>query len=227
MNDNPRILYKFPTRERKDKLFACLDNITTLARHDNYQILLTLDLNDDTMTPPEIRDRINSYPNVKAYWGTSNSKVHAINKDMEFAGEWDICIVMADDMIWQVPGFDVTIVELFKRHFPDTNGFLHLPDGTVNERLPTMCIIGRKLYDHFGYLYNPIYQSVYCDNEQFDVVRILGVYKYEPIKLFIHAHPIWGFGKMDALYERNEHPTNYAIDGQKYRERQARNFDLP
>ena len=227
MPTSPRILYKYASRSRPEKFFACLDNIISLARHPNYIIQATLDLDDDTMTTPEVRDRINTYPQVKAYYGTSLGKINAINKDMEFAGDWDIGICTADDMVWQVEGFDLEIIKIFEENFPDYDGFVHLPDGTVNEKLPTMCIIGRKLYDYFGWFYNPLYWSVACDNEQFDVVRILGKYVYKPLKLFTHAHPIWNLAPMDALYLRNEAPEAYAKDVQIYRERKDRNFDLP
>lgn len=225
--DNPKILYKYASRSRPDKFFSILDNVIFLARHPNYTILATLDLDDDTMTTPEIRDRINSYPQVKAYYGTSKGKIDAINRDMGFAEDWDIGIVLADDMPWHLEGFDLKIIEIFAEHFPDFDGFLHLPDGIVNEKLPTMCIIGRKLYDYFGYFYNPIYWSVACDNEQFDVVRILGKYVYKPLFMFKHMHFIWGLAPVDALYLRNENAEAYAKDLQIYRERKAINFGLP
>ncbi len=223
--NSPQILYKLPSRERPQK--PCIDNIISLARHDNYEILLTLDLDDKTCTSEEFKKQLSKYEKVFAVWGTSEGKIHAINRDMWLARTWDIGIVMADDMVWQVEGFDLEIIKIFEECFPDLDGLVHIPDGTVNERLNTLCIMGRKLYDYFGWFYNPIYWSVACDNEQFDVVRILGKYVYRALPLVRHMHPIWNLAPMDALYLRNESAEAYAKDVQIYRERKDRNFDLP
>ncbi len=222
-----RILYKFPSRSRPDKMFVCLDNIISLARHEDYIILLTLDLNDASVFNNEVINRLEGYgKKVVTIFGLSDNKVNAINKGMEYVNDWDICIVMADDMEFKVEGFDLKIIELFNKYFPDTDGFLHLPDGKVNERLPTMCIIGRKLYDYFGYLYNPIYHSVYCDNEQFDVVKILKKYIYVPVYLFTHNHYRWKLREMDDLDKINDNTEMYRIDGEIYRKRKAINFGI-
>lgn len=221
-----RVLYKFPSRSRPDKFFAAIDNIHDLSTHDDFEILATLDIDDRTMTTPEVKERLKQYPKVRAIYGTSSGKVSAINRDMDFSGEWQILICMADDMRWIKKGFDTEIISLFEKYFPDTDGFLHLNDGIVNDRLPTMAIMGRKLYDYFGYIYNPIYRSVFCDNEQFDVVRILGKYHYEPINLFVHEHPAYGMAPNDDLYRKNENPELYAADGNTYRQRKEINFGL-
>lgn len=221
-----KILFKYPSRSRPLKFFASLDNIQRLAKHDDYQILCSFDIDDPTMCNDEVKKKMESYPNAKAYWGFSGTKVAAINRDMDFADPWDICIVMADDMIWVYDGFDLKIIELFEKHFPDFDGLLHIPDGVVNERLCTMHIVGRKYYDRFGYLYHPSYGAVFCDNENMDVAKVLGKYVYESVSMFRHLHPIWSLAPMDDLYRKNEDPINYAKDGELYRQRKAINFGL-
>lgn len=156
-----KLLYKFPSRSRKEKFFAAVDNIINLAKHDDYLILASFDLDDKEMANAEVRERLAVYGDkIKAVYGSSKTKIEAINADMWMVQDWDICVVMAEDMQWLVEGFDLKIIELFKKYFPDTDGFLHLPDGTVNERLPTMCIIGKKLYD-FLVIYTIHHTKVY------------------------------------------------------------------
>ena len=222
-----KILYNFASRSRPEKLIRCIENIIQNSTHNNYVILLTLDVDDTTVANKGFYEKLVSYgANIKPVYGFSKNKIEAINRSVWIVSDWDICISTADDMVFTDKGFDSKIIELFNKYFPDTDGFLHLPDGKVNERLPTLCIIGKKLYDYFGYIYNPIYSNVYCDNEQFDVVRILNKYHYEPVHLFKHLHPIWGLSEMDDLYNRNENKENYAIDGEIYRKRKSINFGL-
>lgn len=217
------ILYKFPTRERRTKAFSAIDNIISLAKHDAYQILLTLDINDSEMRGEEVKERLMSYGNkVQAIWGTSNNKIHACNRDMEFAGAWDICCLHSDDMRWLVEGFDLEILKAYENF----SGLLHIPDSYVNERLCTYTIVDRGYYDKFNYLYNPEYQSVYCDSEIQDVSKKLNSYKYLDKKMLIHEHFIWGHGEKDALLERTEDKIVYKKDFETYQRRKNNNFGL-
>jgi hypothetical protein len=218
----PKICYKFPTRERAAKFFTCLDNINTLAKHDDFTILATLDIDDPSAITSEFKTRILNYPKVVPIWGISTGKVNAINRDMAFAGEWDILVLLSDDM-FLLPGFDLEIIKAFEDGF---SGLAHFPDGHVNERLCTFTVMDRKYYDLFGYIYNPIYKSVYCDNEQHDVAVLMKRYKYIPVNIVRHLHPIWGHGQMDDLYRRNEERTMYEQDGKIFQERKANNYGL-
>jgi hypothetical protein len=220
---NNRILYKFPSRERPYKFFSALDNIISLARHDNYEILATLDINDPSMRGDEIKQRIASYEGrVRAIWGTSEGKIHACNRDLEFVGDFDIICLHSDDMKWLVEGFDLEILMAYEKF----SGLLHIPDGYVNERLCTYTILDKAYFNKFNYLYNPEYRSVYCDSEIQDVAKILNAYKYLDKKLLQHQHFIHGFGIKDELLQRTEDPVNYQIDHDTYIRRKLINFGL-
>ena len=41
-----RILYKYPSRQRRKKLFDSLERFFNLVQHENYKVLLTLDEDD-------------------------------------------------------------------------------------------------------------------------------------------------------------------------------------
>lgn len=223
MTDNPKLLYKFPSRERPDKFFAAIDNIISLARHDNYSIQATLDLDDDSMITPEIRDRINSYPKLKAYWGTSNgSKITAINRDMSFAPHYDILCVHSDDMVFLSEGFDLRIIEAFK----NWTGLVHFPDQKAGNRLITYPMMHQEYYEFLGYIYHPSFLSVYADNHQQDVARRLNKYKFVNECILEHRHAIWGYGEVDALLKRTEDPINYNIDRLTYQNLIANNLGL-
>src|SRR6202012_507362 len=166
----PKILYKYPTRSRPEKFFNSLDNFFSLVMHTDYEILVTLDIDDPTATTEEFKKRLLEYPYIKVFWGTSSGKVNAINRDMCFAGHFDILVLLSDDMQLQ-PGFDMEILKAFEDGF---SGLAHFNDGVANERLCTFSVIDKKYFDLFSWIYNPIYKSVGCDNEQHEVAIMLG-----------------------------------------------------
>lgn len=220
------ILYKLPSRSRRAKMFGCLDNIISKAMHDDYKIQLTLDYDDKEVIGDDVKERIASYGDkVYAIWGKSENKIHAVNRDIEFSCDWDVLVLTSDDFWFDIAGFDLEIIKAAKEN-PDC--LLHFPDGHANDRLITMPIMDRSYFNRTGYVYYPGYQSVYADNEQMEVAKILGRHRFYNKRLFTHRHPANGakYGPADELLKKTEDPVNYKIDGALFKERQKRNFDL-
>jgi hypothetical protein len=218
------ILFIFPSRERPVKCFAAIDNIISMIGEGiDYKIQLTLDLDDATMSNQEVRDRINSYgENVKAYWGTSTGKVFAINRDMEFSGEWDILCLHSDDFLFIKLDFGKDILKAFEGF----SGLVHFPDGFQNERLITYPMMSREYFNLFGYIYHKDYYSVYGDDEQMAVAKKLGRYKYVPTSIFLHQHYLAGYGAPDELSKKEDSPEMYEKDKATFLRRKELNFDL-
>lgn len=82
-----KILYRFATRSRADRLFKCLDNMFAMMRHDDFLISITADTDDATMFNDGVRDRIDKYKNIIVWYGSSISKVNAINRDTDFTDD--------------------------------------------------------------------------------------------------------------------------------------------
>lgn len=208
-----KILYNFPSRERPDKVIACLENITTLARHDNYQILVAADLNDSTMLNDSMKDRIQSYPNTKVLYGVSTGKVNAINRDVGLAEpDWTILCNHSDDMYFIKEGFDLDIIEGFEGF----NGLLHFPDQVAKEALITYAIMHRDYYNLDWFIYHPDFISVYCDNHQHQIAKLRNKYKFVNKQILEHRHATWGFGVADDLLKRTEDPINYQKDKETF-----------
>ena len=223
-----KILYNFATRSRPKKAIACLENIISLSKSGGFQVIVTADTDDPTMFNDEVRDKINSFPGTNIYYGISKGKIDAINKNVGLAKhEWHILVNVSDDFLFLKDGFDLDIINDMQNHFPDTDGFLHYPDGSpAHDKLATMSIIGKKYYDRFGYVYHPDYKSVYCDNEATVVAQRLHKHIFINNQIFTHNHPAWGKAEVDELYKRNENPLLYEKDKQTFLRRQSNNFDL-
>ena len=224
-----RILYKFTTRSRPAKMFACIDNILSMSGSEDFIILLTLDVDDFTVANRSVWDRIKSYGyKVVPVYGFSRNKINAINRDVNLAGRFDILFNMSDDMVIVKPGFDLQIIKDMTNDFPDTDGVLHYHDGHhYGDKLMTLSIIGAKYYERDGYIYHPDFKSVYADNEARDVAMIRNKYKYygDGNILFNHVHPLHSKGvPMDDQYRHTE--SFYKEDQKTYFFRKANNFFL-
>lgn len=218
-----RILYKFASRSRPAKLFSCLDNIHNMAKNDDYEILLTLDTDDETCNSETFKKRLSYYNKVTPIWGTSTGKINAINRDIELTNGWGIIMCHSDDMTIVKEGWDLDIISHYEQGF---SGLLHYPDGRAENRLCTYSIMDKAYFDLFRCIYNPLYKSVAADNEQHEIAVLMGRYKFVPSVAIRHLHPAYGDAPTDPLYLRNEHPSLYAEDLNTLSNRRAINFGI-
>lgn len=185
-----KILIKYPTKGRPELFKQAIKNIhETISGEHEYQIHVTCDFGDASMVPFLSPSNITSYKNVYYNIGLSNSKIHAINRDMDIITEnydWDLLVVMSDDMRFISKDWDKRFVEEALR-YPDH--LYHWADGFVNEALPTLCVMDRAYYERFFYIYPNCYKSFSCDAEQMFVAQMIGRWKYFPEVLFNHLHP--------------------------------------
>lgn len=216
-----KLLYKLPSRSRPQKLFAAIDNILLMAKHPDFAILVTLDIDDDTVANTPVLKRLYAYPQIDAYCGTSLSKISAVNRDMAFAPNWDIVIATSDDMEFIKPGFDLDIIADMPEHL---DAVIHYPDGFPHGDILSLPVMGRKYYERLGYIYNPIYQSLFCDNEALIVAERMGKLIKSDRAIVRHNHPAWGQCAMDAQYRRTE--ALYAVDKKTFERRTRLNFPI-
>lgn len=214
-----KIAYVFASRERPEKFFRCLDNIQDMSESKEYFVYAKLDEDDPFLD--SYKARIGEYPELVVKLGISKGKIHAINRDLDSMPDADIICCHSDDMVFIEWGFDSVI-----RKHCGADDYVHFPDGHANERLCTYSIMGKDYFNRFGYIYNTDYHSVYCDNEQMEVAKLLGKYKYINHKILRHEHPAWGYGAADDLLKRTEDPKNYKSDHDIYIKRKAINFGL-
>jgi hypothetical protein len=107
-------------------------------------------------------------------------------------------------MIPSIRGYDQIIRDKMRTHYPDTDGVLHFNDGVRGKNLNTLCILGKKYYDRFGYIYHPSYKSLWCDNEFTDVSNSLNKSTYIETVIIRHEHPLWTKTGYDDLYKHND-----------------------
>lgn len=219
-----KLLIKFPSRARPTRFIEVFNlyNSMLSGKHE-VSFLCSFDADDETMNTPEMHNWVERQGKlVKAFWGNSKTKIEAINADLENAGDYDVLLLAADDTIPQVHGYDDIIMGHMQTYYPDCDGVLHYNDGRQGERLNTLCILGKKYFDRFGYIYYKDYISVYADNEFMDISRMLGKATYINDVIIWHA---WmdNLGD-DLLYQRNNCPTLSHKDNITYMNRKQHNF---
>jgi len=220
-----KLLIKFPTRNRKNKFFKVLRQYQNLCEDlDNTYFLITLDNDDESMNSSDVEDIFNTFKNIKVVYGTSDSKIHAVNRDIELVNDWDIVLLASDDMTPKVKGYDNIIRNKMKELYSDTDGILWFNDGHMGNTLNTLCILGKKYYDRFGYIYHPEYKSVWSDNEFMLVGNILGKQTYFEQVIIEHEHPDWGYGGRDEIHQNNSKNENQ--DKLLFTKRKDNNFYL-
>ena len=205
-----RILLKCPTRSRPQRVLKTLSTYVRLAaRPDLLGVAVTCDSDDPTMADaPDLRRVLSQCAWSRIFYGHNTSKIQACNANMsEVDWEWDIVVLVSDDMMPQIRGYDDIIRTHMTSRFPDRNGILWFDDGCQGDKLNTLCIYGRTFYDQRGVIYDPAYKSLFCDTELTDHCRgkLADRCLYVPYCIIRHEHPGAGYSHyMDALYDRNQ-----------------------
>jgi hypothetical protein len=220
-----KIIVKFPTRGRKNKFFNTFKKYYDLCDDiNNVKFLVSIDRDDIEMNNQDTFDILKNFTNVSVVVGESKSKVHAVNRDLENFTEWDILLLASDDMIPQIKGYDNIIIDKMVSNYPDTDGVLWFNDGFQGNRLNTLCILGKKYYERFNYIYYPEYKSTWCDNEFMSVAAILNKQTYFNEVIIKHEHPDWGYGNRDLIHNKNQ--IDLGHDNNLYVTRRSLNFNL-
>jgi len=210
MSSEFKILLKCPSRSRPKQLIATLQKYASMAaRPDLMGVVISCDVDDGTMTGTDVQQRlfqtIQPFAWKSMYYGANTSKIEACNADIEKVDyPWDIIVLVSDDMIPEVRGYDQ---EIRRSTTTDLDCIVWFNDGFQGYKLNTLSMYGRKMYERFGSMYCPEYKSLYCDTELTDLCK--GPLKdktvYSPNCIIRHQHPTLGYtNAMDALYARNQ-----------------------
>jgi hypothetical protein len=226
----PTILVKYASRSRPSRFKEGLESIYTLAC-DPAHVHVHCVLDEDDPFVEQYKETIPSdNRHLSVHFGISQSKVDAINRPFAVSWwkkgavmpYWDILVNFSDDMKFTVYGWDHLVREGVRCNGPDV--FLHYPDSTAKNMLPTMSIMDRTYYERDNYIYHPSYKSLWCDNEAMDVAKMRGRYHYMGIQIYDHFHPAYGHVPWDAQYERQQ--KFWDEDEKNYYDRKKQNFYL-
>lgn len=213
------ILIKYATRGRPEWFKKTMRNILSTATGE-FRILISADEDDVRMNDAPMRSFVADCRNTTIVYGSSSSKVAAINRDMDIVNlsaimpglppPWDILVNMSDDMSFTATGWDGHITTRTREVWGSSlDWFAHFNDGFTKDALPTMSIMGRDYYLRDKYIYHPAYKSFSCDAEAMYVAMMRQRYRYFPEVIFNHQHPSNMPRRGDATYARNAMASEY------------------
>lgn len=182
-----KFLVKIPTYKRPNRVTGVVKNLIEKAnKPDRLLFLLTIDENDFSLN--RVAEEFKSYENVVINKTKADSKVLAYNAGLDIIdlSKFAAIVVLSDD-VSVVAGYDDTIEAEVKKlnNFDFVLWFDEMPSSTTN----LFPIIGKDFYARYGYIYNPIYRSYYCDDELTQTAFKLGKLKKVHKGLFSHALP--------------------------------------
>lgn len=208
------VLIKYATRGRVAQFLRNMklikDNTVT-----PYKVIVSCDEDDRTMNNKKIIEYVGSLrcPHSTIHFSKRTTKIGAINRDMEHAGQWDILVNYSDDVRLVMRAWDRRMMACITRKWgTNTDFFAHFSDGYVFDRLPTVSIMGYDYWSRDQYIYYPEYKSFSCDAEAMYVAMMRKRYYYFKDLFFKHDHPANSrLNKYDILYKHNskysEHDT--------------------
>lgn len=219
------ILIKFPSRGRPEKLRSTFLKYVQMAE-DTSKISFIVSLDEDDTTRTRTQSIILKliHKNTEIIVGPPCGKIGAVNRDLDPLPPFDILLLASDDMIPVQKGYDSLLRQKMAEYYPDTDGVLFFNDGYRQDTLNTLCILGRKYYERFGYIYHPSYKSLWCDNEFTEVASKLGKQTYFSDIIIRHEHPFWTKEDMDRIYLENQEWDSK--DKQNYINRSILGFPL-
>lgn len=228
-----KFLFKYPTRSRPDWF---MDTLTAyyrkLSGRHEYRFVIALDNDDETMNNQQMRNWLNNQKHIEYFYADHANKIQACNTGIP-DDEWDIIVLISDDMTPITPEFDNVIAGDMKDNFPDLDGVLHYWDGLTGQPVkepgitaaPMTCsIMGRKFYDMMGFVYWPSYEGQWCDNDVTDLAKLKGKYWFSNDTIIRHD---W---KKHEKYSGDDNYTKgcstYQSDKAAYEWRAKRNFPV-
>lgn len=184
-----KFLFKFPSRGRPETFKDTLKkHIDFLSNNNEYEFIFTFDKDDDKMNNDDIKNFIKDQGiKYKIHYGDSKNKIEAINANIE-GEDFDVLILIADDMIPARNNYDEIIVDIFTKSKNHLDSTIHFNTTRWSNILDIWCIMGKPYYDRFKYIYNPIYKTIYADNEYTEVAKLLDRWVFSEIFLFNHKN---------------------------------------
>lgn len=199
-----RFLFKYPSRGRPEWFQETLTTyFQMLSGEHSYRFIIALDTDDACMHTPEMKKFLSKQPNTTVHVADHKSKVEACNSAMPSPSDFDIVVLVSDDMIPQKEGFDRRLARDMLGCFPEMDGIIGYPDGCrpANDNLVTWTVMGSGFYKRYGFLYNPAYHSLWCDNELTDLARQWGKLAVGEPGIVRH---MWRSRGMDTTYADSE-----------------------
>lgn len=135
-----------------------------------------------------------------------------------------VIIAVSDDFV-PPHNWDALLLGLSPENWVDGEHVVHVSDGFCTN-ICTLAILTRKRYDKFGYLWYPLYQSMFVDTDFTDTAYKDGVVLDAKHLLFEHMHYVNNKRTQDAADLAHENPERWNYGQTLYNYRKSNGFPL-
>lgn len=205
-----------PTRSRPEKSILVVQAWLDHAVTKDFEIIVSID--DDDPAKDHYFRIYERKPNVRLIIRPNRTAIEAINS-AAVESKGDILIVVSDDT-GVLSRWDERIGHVTdgKQDF-----VLKVYDG-IQKWIVTMPIMDRTYYNRYGYVYNPVYDHMFCDTELSHVAEITGKLIFRNDILIPHNHYSVTKQPKDSVTVKNDATQ---LQGAKtYIKRFVQNFGL-
>ena len=203
-------------------LSSYLQVLTRCDMIDNMEHIVSLNANEPQLN--RYTELLTGVKNTKLIVRPSVNCVQALNEAAKVC-TGDILVYMCEDFVFP-NHWDTSIKDLSKGKLDD-DWVMWAFDG-FRKDLMCLCILSRKYFNRFGYVYYPEYSSMYADDEFTAVAQLLGrIIDIREQFTIMHNHYSHLGRSQDLTYKIQNDPARMESGKQLFTSRKAKNFDLP
>lgn len=182
-----KFLFKFASRGRPESFkYTLTEHLKCLSNKNEYKFIFTFDNDDLTMKNDDIISFIKSLNiNHEIFYGENKTKIQAYNANLENQ-DFDVLVLLQDDMLPCLKDYDILICEIMETNPNGLDTTIHFNTSRWANLLDIWCVMGKKYYDRFNYIYHPDYKSIACDNEYTEVAKMLNRSIFSEVSPFYH-----------------------------------------
>jgi len=187
-----------PSRSRSELAAKTIDKWISRAG-TQVEYILSVDISDANLDSYKL---LSDHLDISLCIADNSNAVQAINEAAKFA-KGDILIVASDD-------FDCPIdwaFEIMKATHGKEDFVLKTFDG-AQKWIVTLPIMDRIYYERYGYIYNPIFQHLFCDTELTHIAELTGKLIIRNDIEFTHDHHTTGRNVPDEVTRKLEKTWN-------------------
>lgn len=216
-----------PSRGRANQAAATFRFwMSRATEHADIQHILSLDKDDQQLQQYRKNFQVQAMAghDITILVNDNDCIVQATNRAIEHV-KGDIVIYLSDD--FQCPDWWDKHVEASYLKVGQPELWLVRVDDCLQKLhadVLTIPIMTKKLMDHLGYFWNPIYKSMFVDQDLFYTCKNNGWLYFEPDLKFPHLHYCNGKAAHDETYKRSS--ANWQSGQETYTRRKRENFPL-
>lgn len=218
-----------PSRGRPEKAKSTYDYwMSQAAQPENIEHILSLDFSDQKNEQYGVKDGENYVPfgsNSRIVCYHNECVVEATNQAAQVA-KGDVLVYLSDDFL-SPKGWDVSIQNNFKEVNSQNIPCLLKVDDKLQpfyQDVLTIPIMNRALYSKLGCFWNPLYRSMFVDQDLYHVCKNNNWLAFAPDLIFEHQHYSVGKSQRDETYIRSD--ANWNSGKEIYERRKLEGFKL-